>query len=131
MPNFIRSAFSSGPLGLIPIKDDVRKPRHPSRTFTRDPVMLDCSALPASAPTAEAAREMPQMMLSLGIEPALVREDHPALYSSMGSVCAACPEKERCDHDLGTGTVTATYADYCGNAATLGLLANRTELKHE
>lgn len=93
--------------------------------------MLDCSALPAPPATSEAAREMPQMMLSLGIEPTLVRDDHPALYASMSSVCAACPEKERCDHDLGEGTAKTVFTDYCANAATLGLLASRPELRQE
>lgn len=93
--------------------------------------MLDCSALPAIPPTPEAAREMPQMMLALGIEPSLVKDDLPALYASMSSVCAACSHKERCDRDLGADNAAETFAGYCGNAATLGLLRVRPELMQE
>ncbi len=93
--------------------------------------MLASDALPSAQPSPEMSREMPEMMLSLGIEPALLRLDHPALYAGMESICAGCASKGQCRHDLAAQTAAESFTDYCGNAATLSLLAGRPDLASE
>lgn len=93
--------------------------------------MLASDALPSERPASELSREMPDMMLSLGIEPALLRLDHPALYTGMESVCAGCASKDQCRHDLSRETAADHFTEYCGNAATLSLLASRPELARD
>lgn len=93
--------------------------------------MLASDALPSPQPASEFSREMPEMMLALGIEPALLRLDHPALYAGMESVCAGCASKDQCQHDLRQETAPETFTAYCGNASTLSLLAERPELQRD
>lgn len=93
--------------------------------------MLASDALPLERPASDLSREMPDMMLSLGIEPALLRLDHPALYAGMESVCAGCASKDQCRHDLAAETAAESFTAYCGNAATLSLLAGRPELARD
>jgi hypothetical protein len=90
--------------------------------------MLAADSLPLEKPEADAIAEMPLMMLALGIEPDLLRADHPALYASMSSVCAGCGSKDTCRGDLAGGEAARRHVDYCGNAATLSLLAGREDL---
>lgn len=90
--------------------------------------MLASDALPLDKPETTAAAEMPRMMLSLGIEPALLRLDHPALYAGLESVCAGCGEKDGCRKDIADGTAAKHFNRYCGNAATLSLLSERPDL---
>lgn len=93
--------------------------------------MLASDALPMPPSSGELSREMPEMMLGLGMEPALLRLDHPALYASMESVCAGCASKDQCRHDLAERIAPETFTDYCGNASTLLLLSQRPELRGE
>lgn len=91
--------------------------------------MLATDTLPMEKPDTAASAEMPLMMLSLGIEPALLKLDHPALYSSMESVCAGCGSKEDCRKDLAEEAAASQYTRYCGNAATLSLMTDRLDLQ--
>lgn len=93
--------------------------------------MLASNALPPERAASDQTREMPEMMMALGIEPALVHLDHPALFAGMESVCAGCASKGRCQHDLAAGDATREFTDYCGNAATLSLLAERPEFARD
>lgn len=93
--------------------------------------MLASDALPCDRPSEDMTREMPDMMLALGIEPALLRLDHPALYAGMESVCAGCGSKGQCQHDLKTDSAADHFTDYCGNAATLSLLSGRPDLARD
>ena len=90
--------------------------------------MIASDALPVEKPDSTAAAEMPHMMLSLGIDPALLQLDHPALYAGMESVCAGCGSKDGCRKDLAEGTAASHYISYCGNAATLSLMSDRPDL---
>ena len=93
--------------------------------------MLASDALPSERPASDLSREMPEMMMALGIEPALLRLDHPALYTAMESVCANCASKGDCRHDLAGGTAPQHYTAYCGNASTLSLLGDRPEIARD
>lgn len=91
--------------------------------------MLATDALPMQKSDTATSAEMPRMMLSLGIEPALLQVEYPALYTSMESVCAGCGSKEGCRKDLAEGTAASQFTQYCGNAATLSLLTDRLDLQ--
>lgn len=93
--------------------------------------MLSSTALPVEKADPEATREMPHMMLALGIEPALLKTDHPAIYAAMEHVCAGCGSKETCKKDLAVEKAASAFAEYCGNAATLSLLRERAELARD
>ena len=93
--------------------------------------MLPSNALPVEKPDPQATREMPQIMLALGIEPALLKADHPALFAGMQGVCATCGSKETCNGDLSADTAASTFQDYCGNAATLTRLQDRADLSRD
>ena len=90
--------------------------------------MLASNAMPAEKTDPSSAAEMPRMMVQLGIEPSLLKLDHPALYASMESICANCEAKGICRHDLETGLAPFHMTEYCGNASTLTLLETRGDL---
>lgn len=93
--------------------------------------MISPDALPVEKADALSSREMPHMMMALGIEPALLRADHPALYASMESVCSGCGSRQTCRNDLQAHTAAATFTDYCANASTLSLLRERPEFSRD
>nr|WP_316653556.1 hypothetical protein [uncultured Gellertiella sp.] len=93
--------------------------------------MLTPAAPKTPRPDPLAAREMPGMLMQLGIAPALLKSDHPAIYTGMESICANCGSKDTCRQDLAIHRAAEQFADYCGNAATLSLLQGRPELARD
>lgn len=93
--------------------------------------MLPSHAHAAAKPNARETEEMPRMALALGIEPALLLADHPALFAGLQQVCAQCGSKDSCRKDLAAEQAVAGMDAYCGNASTLRALQERPELARD
>ncbi len=81
----------------------------------------DHPALPATA-EAPSRRNLEPLLLSLGLDPAVLRLREPETMHALEGACSRCPEYERCSRDLQAGTARLTYAAFCPNAARIDRL---------
>ena len=102
--------------------DEVAQIAHDLRMSPRELVTLASKGL-------HAAEQLPRMLLALGVDPAKLANDDPALMGDMRRSCITCGYKGRCEHEFAAGTAARHYQAFCPNALSLdALFADRRGL---
>ena len=71
--------------------------------------------------------ELPKLLKALGIDHDDLARVQPVVWRDMERVCALCQDKRRCDRDLAAGTSAKHFEEYCLNAPTIDIIANRDQ----
>ncbi len=74
----------------------------------------------------DGARLLQEMLKALGVDPAALAQQDPAVMRDMQRLCIGCGYKRQCEHDLADGKLADNYHDYCPNTYTLEMLFDRT-----
>jgi hypothetical protein len=65
---------------------------------------------------------LPEMVQALGLESQSIEKHYPRIADDLRRVCAHCPDKKRCRHELDAHTAASHYREFCYNAMTLEAL---------
>jgi hypothetical protein len=68
------------------------------------------------------AGELQDRMAVLGLDPASLSRDEPAVARDLQRTCSFCASKRQCRHDLAARPADPRWQDYCPNASTLNTL---------
>ena len=65
---------------------------------------------------------MREMMRDQGIDPDLLKAQHPVAAREIAAVCSRCEAKTRCRRELTVGTAAQNAESFCPNAASFSSL---------
>jgi hypothetical protein len=72
--------------------------------------------------TPERFRNLAGLMRILHIDPETIRLSEPDLMKTLEANCRRCTQRDRCLRELASGTIAATYPDFCPSASCFGRL---------
>ena len=65
------------------------------------------------------AAELNRRMAALGLDPASLSHEQPAVARDLQRTCSLCTSKRRCRHDLAARPADSKWQTYCPNSSTL------------
>ncbi len=70
----------------------------------------------------DSADLLTRRMATLHLDPGEIARSQPTVSSDLTKLCSLCRDKNRCEHDLNSGTTSPRWQRYCPNSATLAAL---------
>ena len=91
--------------------------------------VAELHALSAKGP--HAADLLTKMLIALSVDPEVLARTDAATMRDLQRLCISCGHKERCAHELASGTAAEHFHSFCPNAYTLdALFAEKAQTSH-